>query len=66
MPDAPMAHPNPKTDLEKLEYNEAYEIYSKTCGVIHNLIEITKNQKLIEYTDRLYMKYLKFIKKYYS
>jgi hypothetical protein len=43
MPDAPMAHPNPKTDLEKLEYNEAYEIYSKTCGVIHNLIEITKN-----------------------
>ncbi len=38
MPDAPIAMINPKTDLEKLQYNEAYEIYSKTCGVILNLI----------------------------
>jgi hypothetical protein len=43
VPEAPVLSKDPpKTDEEKLVYNEMHEIYSKTCAVLLNLIEIAK------------------------
>lgn len=36
----------PRTNEQKLIYNELHEIYSRTCGVLLNLIEISKNERL--------------------